>query len=92
MMTTVTNRRLAANLKLSTALGFAMLTLTGTAALAQSVVVQGNRRVDAETSSPVQVITKQEIDQSGKGSVAEYLQTLEIGEFVFYKPRGGDAM
>ena len=49
MMTTVTNRRLAANLKLSTALGFAMLTLTGTAALAQSVVVQGNRRVDAET-------------------------------------------
>ena len=34
------------------------------------------RRADAETASPVQVITKQEIDQSGKGTVAEYLQTL----------------
>ena len=34
------------------------------------------RRTDAETASPVQVITKQEIDQAGKGTVAEYLQTL----------------
>ena len=34
------------------------------------------RRTDAETASPVQVITKQDIDQSGKGTVAEYLQTL----------------
>lgn len=34
------------------------------------------RRVDAETASPVQVITKQEIDQVGKASIAEYLQTL----------------
>ncbi|HWI82226.1 TonB-dependent receptor [Ramlibacter sp.] len=34
------------------------------------------KRTDAETASPVQVITKQEIDQSGKGTVAEYLQTL----------------
>lgn len=34
------------------------------------------KRVDAETASPVQVITKQEIEQSGKGTVAEYLQTL----------------
>ena len=34
------------------------------------------KRADAETASPVQVISKQEIDQSGKGTVAEYLQTL----------------
>jgi iron complex outermembrane receptor protein len=34
------------------------------------------RRTDTETASPVQIITKQEIDQAGKGTVAEYLQTL----------------
>jgi iron complex outermembrane receptor protein len=34
------------------------------------------KRADAETASPVQVISKQEIDQAGKGTVAEYLQTL----------------
>jgi outer membrane protein insertion porin family len=49
MMTSVSNRRLAARMKMSTAIGFAMLAMTGTAAIAQSVVVQGNRRVDAET-------------------------------------------
>jgi len=34
------------------------------------------RRIDAETASPVQVISKEDIAQSGKGTVAEYLQTL----------------
>jgi len=34
------------------------------------------RRTDTETASPVQVISKQELDQSGKGTVAEFLQTL----------------
>lgn len=34
------------------------------------------KRIDAETASPVQIISKQEIEQSGKGTVAEYLQTL----------------
>ena len=34
------------------------------------------RRTDAETASPVQVISKQELDQAGKGTVAEFLQTL----------------
>ena len=34
------------------------------------------RRTDAETASPVQIISKQDIDQAGKGTVAEYLQTL----------------
>jgi iron complex outermembrane recepter protein len=44
----------------------------------QRVEVTGSniRRSDTETASPVQVITKQEIEQSGKGTVAEYLQTL----------------
>lgn len=49
MKMTVPNRRLAARLRVSTAVGLAVLALTGTAALAQAVVVQGNRRVDAET-------------------------------------------
>jgi len=45
---------------------------------AQRVEITGSniRRSDVETASPVQVISKQEIDQSGKGTVAEYLQTL----------------
>src|ERR1700712_5279821 len=34
------------------------------------------RRTDTETASPVQVITKRDIDQAAKGTVAEYLQTL----------------
>jgi iron complex outermembrane receptor protein len=44
----------------------------------QRVEVTGSsiRRVAAESASPVQVISKQDIEQSGKASVAEYLQTL----------------
>jgi iron complex outermembrane recepter protein len=44
----------------------------------QRVEITGTniRRTDAETASPVQVITKDEIDQSGKATVAQYLQTL----------------
>ncbi|MBC7942124.1 MAG: TonB-dependent receptor [Chitinophagaceae bacterium] len=63
-----------------------MLVMTGLAAEqalaqtapAQRVEITGSsiRRTDAETASPVQVITKQEIDQSGKSTVAEYLQSL----------------
>ena len=33
-------------------------------------------RTDTETASPVQVISRQEIDRTGKTTVAEYLQTL----------------
>ena len=62
--------------------------LSGTAAFAQQapaepqtlqrVEVTGTniKRTDTETASPVQIISKQEIEQSGKGTVAEYLQTL----------------
>ncbi|WP_242113121.1 TonB-dependent receptor [Luteimonas aquatica] len=35
-------------------------------------------RTDTETASPVQVITRQEIDRTGKTTVAEYLQTLTM--------------
>jgi outer membrane protein insertion porin family len=71
MMTTVPCRRLAARLKVSTAAGLALLAISGTAALAQAVVVQGNRRVDAETirgyaargGSPEQI--RQELVASG---------------------------
>ncbi|HEX6704274.1 MAG TPA: TonB-dependent receptor [Albitalea sp.] len=58
------------------------LVLSAVPALAQQslerVEITGSniKRTDTETSSPVQVISKQEIDQSGKGTVAEYLQTL----------------
>ena len=44
----------------------------------QRVEVTGSsiRRTDTETASPVQVISKEDIAQSGKSTVAEYLQTL----------------
>jgi outer membrane protein insertion porin family len=48
-MVTVLTRRRAADLRLSTALGVSLLALSATASFAQSIVVQGNRRVDAET-------------------------------------------
>lgn len=61
-----------------------MLVATETFAQAQSgttlqrVEVTGTnvRRSDTETPSPVQVITRQELEQSGKATVGEYLQTL----------------
>jgi iron complex outermembrane recepter protein len=68
------------------ALGSALLALpslaaaqgTPEAAASQRIEVTGSniKRVASETASPVQVITKQDIDQSGKGTIAEYLQTL----------------
>lgn len=44
----------------------------------QRVEVTGSniRRADSETASPIQVINKDEIDRSGKTTLAEYLQTL----------------
>ncbi len=35
-------------------------------------------RTDTETASPVQVITREEIDRTGKTTIAEYLQTLTV--------------
>ena len=63
-----------------------VLLSAGQAAIAQTpptqslerVEITGSniRRTDTETASPVQVITKQDLEQAGKGTVAEYLQTL----------------
>lgn len=36
------------------------------------------RRAQSETASPVQVITRDEIEKAGKATVAEYLQTLSV--------------
>lgn len=36
------------------------------------------RRVQSETASPVQTLTRQDIERSGKSSVAELLQTLAV--------------
>ncbi len=46
----------------------------------QRVEVTGSnlRRTDAETASPVQVISRQDIEKSGKATVADYLQTLTV--------------
>jgi iron complex outermembrane recepter protein len=46
----------------------------------QRVEVTGSniRRVESETASPVQVLSREEIDRSGKASVAELLQTLSV--------------
>lgn len=35
-------------------------------------------RTDTETPSPVQVVTRQEIDRTGKTSLSDYLQTLTV--------------
>jgi iron complex outermembrane receptor protein len=46
----------------------------------QRVEITGSniRRADAETASPVQTVTREDIQKSGKATVAEYLQTLAI--------------
>ena len=51
-----------------------------TASGLQRVEITGSniRRADAETASPVQTVTRDEIEKSGKATVAEYLQTLAV--------------
>lgn len=46
----------------------------------QRVEVTGSniRRVQSETAAPVQTLTREDIDRSGKASVAELLQTLSV--------------
>ncbi|MEO8311897.1 MAG: TonB-dependent receptor [Caldimonas sp.] len=71
---------------LMVACGGAMLS-AGPAALAQNasttldrVEITGSniRRISAETASPVQTLTREDIDKSGRSSVAELLQTLSV--------------
>ena len=46
----------------------------------QRVEITGSniRRTDTETASPVQTLTRDDIEKSGKTSVAEFLQTLAV--------------
>jgi len=46
----------------------------------QRVEITGSsiKRATAETASPVQVVSREELMRSGKGTVAEYLQTLAV--------------
>ena len=36
------------------------------------------KRAESEAASPIQIITREDIDKSGKATVAEYLQTLAV--------------
>ncbi|HEX7436582.1 MAG TPA: TonB-dependent receptor, partial [Caldimonas sp.] len=70
---------------LMVACGGVMLS-AGQAALAQNtttlerVEITGSniRRINSETASPVQTLTREDIDKSGRASVAELLQTLAV--------------
>jgi iron complex outermembrane receptor protein len=48
------------------------------AAPMQRVEITGSsiKRAQAETASPVQIVSREDLQKSGKGTVAEYLQTL----------------
>jgi iron complex outermembrane receptor protein len=49
----------------------------GSTQMSEVVVTGSNiRRVDAETASPIQVISQEEIERTGKTSIGEFLQTL----------------
>ncbi|WP_295931083.1 TonB-dependent receptor [uncultured Xanthomonas sp.] len=80
-----TQRRATRRTLLCASVAGVLATLAGPAALAQEaatnldrITVTGSNipRTDTETPSPVQVVTRQEIDRTGKTSLAEYLQTL----------------
>ena len=64
---------------LAAAVGAALLSQAA-AQDVQRVEITGSniRRVQSETASPVQTLTREEIARSGKASVAELLQTLSV--------------
>jgi len=61
-----------------TALGAAPAVAQDAQGPIQRVEVTGSsiKRASAETASPVQVVSREDLAKSGKGTVAEYLQTL----------------
>ncbi|MCW0398216.1 Vitamin B12 transporter BtuB [Xanthomonas sacchari] len=80
-----TQRRATRRTLLCASVAGVLAALAGPAAFAQEaatnldrITVTGSNipRTDTETPSPVQVVTRQEIDRTGKTSLAEYLQTL----------------
>jgi iron complex outermembrane receptor protein len=60
------------------ALGSVAMAQDTSSAPMQRVEVTGSsiKRASAETASPVQVVSREDLAKSGKGTVAEYLQTL----------------
>lgn len=46
----------------------------------ETVIVTGSniRRADTETAAPIQIVTRDDIDRTGKTTLAEYLQTLTM--------------
>ncbi|QNH13323.1 TonB-dependent receptor [Xanthomonas sp. SI] len=85
-MNTQNQRRATRRLALCACIASALATTAAApAAFAQEaatnldrITVTGSNipRTNTETPSPVQVVTRQEIDRTGKSTVAEYLQTL----------------
>ncbi|WP_295952618.1 TonB-dependent receptor [uncultured Xanthomonas sp.] len=80
-----TQRRATRRTLLCASVAGVLAALAGPAAFAQEaatnldrITVTGSNipRTDTETPSPVQVVTRREIDRTGKTSLAEYLQTL----------------
>ena len=69
--------------KISMAVALTVGSLVSSAVVAQEtqrVEITGTniRRVQSETASPVQTVTREDIEKSGKTSVAELLQTLAV--------------
>ena len=77
---TVVSRAIIAALCGTASMMVAQETLAQASSSLQRVEITGSniRRTDTETASPVQTITREEIQNSGKASVAEYLQTLSV--------------
>ena len=77
---TVVSRAIITALCGTASMMVAQETLAQASSSLQRVEITGSniRRTDTETASPVQTITREEIQNSGKASVAEYLQTLAV--------------
>ena len=64
---------------LALAIGTALLSQAAAQEVQRIEITGSNiRRVQSETASPVQTLTREEIARSGKASVAELLQTLSV--------------
>jgi len=77
---TVVSRAIITALCGTASMMVAQETLAQASSSLQRVEITGSniRRTDTETASPVQTISREEIQNSGKASVAEYLQTLSV--------------
>ncbi len=63
----------------TTVLGVGIRDATAQAKVERVEVTGSNiRRAQTETASPIQVISREDIEKSGKATVAEYLQTLAV--------------